>query len=107
MIGRVFAALFALAILFLATMPVWAHSWYPYNCCSDKDCRPLAPGEVKITPRGYEIPSLGKVVAPDMARPVPPSAPAEAQQLFHVCTINGESGVRAQLLCLFVPQGGV
>lgn len=32
---------FALA-LFVLTTTAFAHSWYPANCCSDHDCRPVA-----------------------------------------------------------------
>lgn len=31
------------------------HSWYPRECCSDKDCMKLHESRVKIIPSGYLI----------------------------------------------------
>ncbi len=32
-----------------------AHSWYPPNCCSDRDCAPLEQSRVRQTVDGYFI----------------------------------------------------
>ena len=36
-------------ILSLNWQPAHAHSWYDYDCCSDEDCRPAKPGEIRVT----------------------------------------------------------
>jgi hypothetical protein len=50
------ATAFGAAFLCLAPSH-WAaaHSWYDYECCSEKDCHPLKDGSVKITPLGYQV----------------------------------------------------
>jgi len=47
---------FALAVIVvLAATAAFAHSWYPQNCCSGKDCAPLDSLRVKVTLQGYII----------------------------------------------------
>ena len=29
------------------------HSWYPLNCCSDKDCKPIPCDSIVETTKGY------------------------------------------------------
>lgn len=45
----------ALVLLLALTVPVLGHGWYPRDCCSDKDCSPLAVSRVKVTPAGFVI----------------------------------------------------
>jgi hypothetical protein len=48
-----------LGILFLfgvaLVVAAQAHSWYPANCCSDRDCAPLDQSRVRPTSEGYFI----------------------------------------------------
>lgn len=44
----------ALAALMLA-IPAWGHSFYPHDCCSDRDCAPLQLARVKSVDGGYMI----------------------------------------------------
>jgi len=30
-----------------------AHSWYEPECCDTRDCEPIPPDQVKVTPEGY------------------------------------------------------
>lgn len=45
--------LLAFALLLLS--PAYPHSWYPPNCCSDRDCAPLDQKRVRQTADGYFI----------------------------------------------------
>lgn len=36
---------------------VYAHSFYDASCCNDRDCAPLAPEQVQVTPNGYVLPN--------------------------------------------------
>ena len=51
------------------TIPSHAHSWYPPECCSDRDCMRLTPDEVRetdthflIAPTGLSIPRTDPAV---------------------------------------------
>jgi hypothetical protein len=86
----------------LAILPVIAfgHDWYPFACCSDKDCWPTE--SVTATASGWIIHTSGEVIPYDDPRvkDTPPEASG-----FHVCHIGGDPTARA--LCLFVPGAGV
>lgn len=47
----------ALVVLILLALivPALGHSWYPDPCCSDRDCAPMDPKRVQVTPEGYRI----------------------------------------------------
>ncbi len=51
----------ALAGMMLALPSAWAHDWYPPQCCSGRDCAPLAAGRVKVTPEAYIIDGIHRV----------------------------------------------
>lgn len=95
------AAAGVLALL-LSTKPAPAHDWYPYECCSDRDCRPLEWSEVRTGPDGFMLPNGETMGFAD--RRIRPTPPEDPQQRFHLCTVAGDPKGRA--LCLFVPQGG-
>ena len=46
-------ALLVIGLQFLAMSYAKAHSWYEPECCSDKDCEPIPPETVQVTPSGY------------------------------------------------------
>ena len=85
---------------------VWAHSWYPYDCCSDRDCWPMGVDsdarepDPAVVPGGYRTHD-GIFVAERDTRP-------SKDGRFHVCRYGGgkEAGVitTRQGICLFVPQ---
>ena len=85
-------------------MPGWraeAHDapsgWsYPYSCCTDQDCRPVATRSVSERPQGYVINVTGEVV-PYADRRVRMSPDGE----FHWCSVAGKDNTRT--ICLFVP----
>lgn len=43
--------------LYAIAAVILAHSWYATTCCSDKDCDPLGPGQIKVVKAGYIVPS--------------------------------------------------
>ena len=98
----VFFALFAGVAL--------AHSWYPYDCCSDRDCWPMGedsdarePDPVAV-PGGYRTHD-GLFVAERDTR-------VSRDGRFHVCryggALNGSVITPSQRpVCLFVPSRGM
>lgn len=99
-------ALAGLALLALAPAAS-AHGWYPYDCCSDRDCWPMGEDadarepDPQIVPGGYRTHD-GIFVAQRDTRP------SRDGRFHHVCRYGGarESGVisTAKGVCLFVPQ---
>jgi hypothetical protein len=102
------------AVLVFATFCFWqasalAHSFYPAECCSDRDCWPMgnAPDakepEPQFTRVGWKL-SDGSIIAFNQTRPSPDGR-------FHVCrhagSLNG-SVIRphSRPVCLFTPQQG-
>jgi hypothetical protein len=82
-----------------------AHSFYPYECCSDQDCWPMGKGEREpdpvLTPQGWRLHD-GEIVAFAEARPSPDGR-------FHVCRRGGAAEgavIRPGRPCLWVPAQG-
>lgn len=97
-IGFVLAvALIAAACLSALSRRAAAHEWYPYSCCSDKDCRPVPPGAVRATPAGWLVVATGETIAFDKARFSPDGQ-------FHVCSYGGLPD--GKTICLFAPGMG-
>lgn len=101
-------ALLALAAC-VAGQPVYAHDWYPYECCSGRDCAPISAETVTASRHGFLI-----TVAPGGHPMWPASKPAplnvdagygkaktSPDGKFHLC-IDGEGRV----LCFFAVIGG-
>ncbi len=100
------AALMALALVALVQSAA-AHSWYPYDCCSDRDCWPMGQDsdarepDPTIVPGGYRLRD-GSFVAEADTRP-------SRDGRFHICREGGRAsgGVIAPIdkpVCLFVPK---
>lgn len=98
-------ALAALALVALVQGAA-AHSWYPYDCCSDRDCWPMGEDadarepDPKVVPGGY-LTHDGVFVAQRDTRP-------SRDGRFHVCRHGGrgDGGVihpPDKPVCLFVP----
>lgn len=69
---------------------------YPAVCCSDYDCREVAPRQISERPEGYVIATSGEVV-PYTDRRVRQSPDG----VFHWCSVAGKDDTRT--ICLFVP----
>lgn len=102
--SRFMLALFALVLLvaLLVPGPARPHSWYPYRCCSGRDCFEAGPAAIVATHDGWRIESSGEVIPFDDPRVNP--TPPEGGQVFHVCFLAADPTARA--LCLFVPEFG-
>ncbi|WP_434064159.1 hypothetical protein [Pararhizobium gei] len=93
--------LFALAGTALSAASAHAHDapsgWsYPFSCCSNQDCRPVATKAISERPQGYVVNVTGEVVPYSDTR-VRTSPDGE----FHWCSLAGEE--KSRTLCLFVP----
>ncbi|MDP3411143.1 hypothetical protein [Bosea sp. (in: a-proteobacteria)] len=84
-----------------------AHSWYPQECCSDRDCWPMGPDadarepDPTIVPGGYRTHD-GHFIAQRDTRP-------SRDGRFHICRAAGAPGgdpIRpsGKPACLFAPE---
>lgn len=100
------AAIAGLALLALGAAAS-AHSWYPYSCCSDRDCWPMGTDsdarepEPRVVPGGYRTHD-GIFVAERDTRP-------SRDGRFHVCRQAGQRDGKViapanERPCLFVPR---
>ncbi len=91
-----------------AGSPVLAHSWYPADCCSDRDCWPMGvdsdarePDPI-IVPGGFRTHD-GIFISQGETRP-------SRDGRYHVCRSQGEPDgpviSTSKGMCLFVPQPG-
>ena len=90
-------SIFVLSIVTIALIPpVLAHSWYPRECCNDKDCLPA--DSVKELPGGDAEVRVGNDV---MIVPRSLKRRKSKDERFHVCydRINGAVSV----FCFFEP----
>lgn len=69
---------------------------YPWSCCADQDCRPVAEEDIREGPDGYLIVGTGEVV-PYRDERVKDSPDG----LFHWC-----AGGEDKTICLFRPPRG-
>jgi hypothetical protein len=76
-----------------------AHWLYEPQCCSDRDCRPLPNGAVRLVREGWLIVATGLVI-PFNDRKIHASPDGR----FHGCWAGGDA--RGFLLCLYVPGFG-
>lgn len=96
-------ALAVVIIVFLfALSGVFAHSFYPWECCSDQDCYPIPVAEVRATPGGWLIVSEGLTIPFSAARPSPDGR-------FHICRHGSGKGKTIVLPgkppCFWAPEG--
>lgn len=97
--ARVIAWILAvLAALFLSlgwlSGDAFGHSFYPPECCSDRDCAPYPRVLVKESPEGYTL-ATGEFIERKRARFSPDGD-------FHLCRLE----VTQKILCFFVPNNG-
>jgi hypothetical protein len=95
-------------LIFLAVALAQAHEatdvngqplgWrYSYSCCSDRDCKPVAVGEVRETPDGYLLLKTGEVVGYQDTR-----VKESPDGTFHVCQVAGDFEA-GRILCIYAP----
>lgn len=69
---------------------------YPFACCSNQDCRPVATKAISEKPQGYVINVTGEVVPYKDTR-IRTSPDGD----YHWCSVAGEE--KSRTICLFVP----
>ena len=87
-----------LLIVGMLALPV--HSWYDPNCCSDRDCKPVADEDVLEGDKDYVYLPLGIHFPKSMEKPSHDSK-------YHVCygkgTLNGKPEYSPY--CIYTRQG--
>ena len=83
--------------MLLAAVPAFGHDWYHYECCNDKDCRPIPSSAVKATKDGYYVTINGRTMAYSS-----PKLKRSQDDQFHLCTIGGKDD--GLMLCLYAPE---
>lgn len=69
-----------------------AHSWYPPECCSDRDCWPIRSEEVARVPGGYLLD--GEFIPEERAK-------EGKDDRYHVCRFPFP-----KVICFFKPYNG-
>ena len=79
---------------FLCVLSASAHDWYPIECCSDKDCAPMAEADTpKPLDGGDWLLTTGELVPRAKVKWSPDG-------LFHLCRSP------SVIYCLFIPPQG-
>ena len=89
----------ALAVMLGTGVGAQAHSWYDAKCCSERDCRPVAKGEVTRVPAGWVVRPVGTKIQTffsDADARIHPSLDVN----MHICV--GQTTV----FCLYRPEPG-
>lgn len=86
--------------MLFGTGAVWAHDWFPPNCCSGADCRVITPDHVKLSKQGFVIPGNPEVVP--YSSPKIKRTPPEGEGNFAICTKGG--AVDGAVICLYIPD---
>ena len=93
----------AIAVGTIATA-VCAHSWYPKECCSERDC--VAADGLDISPDGDRIITVGRM---QFWVPRPLVARSSPDGRIHVClglAATEEGDIFTLPVCLFLPEQG-
>ena len=83
-----------LAAAFMVASAAQAHSWYPWQCCHDQDCRPVKCEDLTETKDGYE--DDGVKFSKSMEQP-------SKDRMCHVCIMGDGAGRHG--MCVFTLQG--
>ncbi len=95
--------LFAQCILLFALLagPALAHSWYPHECCSDRDCHPVPVEHVKTVVGGWLLKD-GTFIPFGDGRPSPDGR-------YHICRYDDGRGAMIRMpgkpACFWAPMG--
>lgn len=95
------------AAIIAAGVMARAHDWYPYTCCSSKDCYSIAWTDVEPVEDGWRIKATGEVIPYEQVR----ETPAEGGGQFHRCSIKGDRtrntiGLSSGRACFWAPPMG-
>jgi hypothetical protein len=75
------------------------HSWYPYDCCSDKDCKPVNCSDIDEGDKEYTYIPTGDKFNKKLAKP---SEDAKCHVCIHEYWLNGK--FQRQGRCIFIIQ---
>ncbi len=95
--GPIVSAAMAVFLLATGSGTIEAHDWYPFSCCSDKDCHPVDASAVKYTPAGWMVRVTGETIPFKKVRSSPDGR-------FHICSYGGLP--EAKTICFFAPDAG-
>jgi hypothetical protein len=73
-----------------------SHDWYPWECCSDRDCAPIEASDVDEKAEGFTIKSTGEFIERSRVRVAP-------DDQFHLCRNQSTNAI----ICFFQPNRGV
>lgn len=103
---RLGAAAYVVLVTFLLTgwglLAVYGHDWYPPNCCSGHDCRPIEQDNVTATPDGFFVKESRETIG--YADPRIRKTPPEGGSKYHRCSVGGKP--EAETICLYIPNWG-
>lgn len=74
------------------------HDFYTIECCSDKDCGPVADTAVQATPAGWRIVETNEVIEYGSKK-----IKESPDGRFHWCSRNPEFPPQLRTICLYVP----
>ena len=78
-----------------------AHSWYPWECCSDNDCAPITVSETPLEKDGGYYLIDGRHISYKELKPSPDGK-------WHLCEQKWPANPAARkILCVYAPIGGV
>ena len=80
----------------IASLVAMVHSFYPPECCGDKDCSPIPAEHVQITPAGYVID--GWTIPFSQAKTSP-------DEQYHACVVQSFVLHRINIKCFWAPKG--
>lgn len=92
----------ALLLLLKLCAPAFGHSWYPGQCCSGFDCRPIDGREVDTREGGFYIHESRELIP--YSDPRIRKTPPEGDDLFHRCSKGGKPD--GETICLYIPNWG-
>lgn len=91
----------AFLMLVLSCTKALSHSWYPWECCSEKDCAPIPAKDVKVIKGGWQL-ADGTIIEHGEARSSPDGQ-------FHACRRNDGTGNLIRMhkapACFWAPMG--
>jgi hypothetical protein len=77
----------------LLALLLLAHSWYPAECCSGRDCAEVASERVQVQSDGYLVDGRHKIFHKDTK--------VSPDENFHMCASSSEVHPR----CFWAPRG--
>lgn len=87
---------------YLVVSPALSHDFYDIECCSDKDCTPIAHTAVSATPEGWYIAETGETVRYKEDKRLKQSPDGN----FHWCARPPGYMRSLRTICLYVPPMG-